>query len=53
MAIGEFRVVPPENSNTLIFGRFRAQVGDSIIVTEQGYEPLTSHPKSLGEVVVG
>ncbi len=32
---------------------FRAQVGDSIVVTEQGYEPLTSHPKSLDDVVVG
>ena len=32
---------------------FRAQVGDSIVVTEEGYEPLTSHPKSLDEVIVG
>lgn len=32
---------------------FRAQVGDSIIVTEDGYEPLTSHPKSLDDVIVG
>jgi Xaa-Pro aminopeptidase len=31
---------------------FRAQVGDSIIVTEDGYEPLTAHPKDLEAVVV-
>lgn len=31
---------------------FRAQVGDSIIVTEDGYETLTRHPKTLGEVVL-
>lgn len=31
---------------------FRAQVGDSFILTEDGYEPLTLHPKSLTEVVL-
>ncbi len=31
---------------------FRAQVGDSFIVTEEGYEQLTHHPKTLGEVVL-
>lgn len=36
-----------------VSGYFRAQVGDSIIVTEEGYEPLTSHPKSLDDVIVG
>jgi len=34
-------------------GWFRAQVGDSIVVTEDGYEPLTSHPKAIEEVIVG
>jgi len=34
-------------------GYFRAQVGDSIIVTEGGYEPITSHPKALSEVTIG
>ena len=32
---------------------FRAQVGDSIVVTEQGYEPLTNYPKAIEEMVVG
>ena len=32
--------------------RFRAQVGDSIVVTDDGYEPLTFHPKALSDVVV-
>ena len=31
---------------------FRAQVGDSVIVTETGWEPLTSHPKSIEEVLL-
>ena len=31
---------------------FRAQVGDSFIVTEDGYEPLTNHPKALEDVIV-
>ena len=31
---------------------FRAQVGDSFIVTETGYEPLTDHPKTLEDVIV-
>ena len=32
---------------------FRAQVGDSVIVTEDGWEPVTDHPKSLEEVILG
>jgi len=31
---------------------FRAQVGDSFIVTEQGYEALTNHPKSIDDVIL-
>ena len=31
---------------------FRAQVGDSVIITETGWEPLTDHPKSLDEVII-
>ncbi|MCP3687379.1 MAG: aminopeptidase P family protein [Gammaproteobacteria bacterium] len=31
---------------------FRAQVGDSFIITEHGYEALTSYPKSLNTVVL-
>ncbi|MGB3315241.1 MAG: Xaa-Pro peptidase family protein [Albidovulum sp.] len=31
---------------------FRAQVGDSFIITESGWEPLTSHPKSVEEVIL-
>ena len=32
---------------------FRAQVGDSIVVTDQGYEPLTTYPKAIEDMVVG
>jgi Xaa-Pro aminopeptidase len=33
-------------------GSFRAQVGDSVIMTEAGYETITSHANALEEVVV-
>ena len=33
-------------------GTFRAQVGDSFILTEDGYEGLTDHPKSLEDMVL-
>ena len=31
---------------------FRAQVGDSFIITDDGYEELTQHPKSLADVII-
>ncbi|MFT5505793.1 MAG: Xaa-Pro dipeptidase [Gammaproteobacteria bacterium] len=31
---------------------FRAQVGDSFIITDNGYEILTSHPKSIDDVII-
>lgn len=31
---------------------FRAQIGDSFIITEDGYEPLTDHPKTLDQLVL-
>ncbi|NNE80194.1 MAG: aminopeptidase P family protein [Silicimonas sp.] len=31
---------------------FRAQIGDSFIVTEDGYEPITDHPKSIADVIL-
>ncbi|WP_435231105.1 M24 family metallopeptidase [Pseudopelagicola sp. nBUS_20] len=31
---------------------FRAQVGDSFIITDDGWEALTEHPKSLEEVII-
>ena len=32
--------------------RFRAQVGDSFIVTEDGYESITAHPKAIEDVIL-
>jgi len=32
--------------------KFRAQVGDSFIINEDGWEPLTHHPKSVEEVIL-
>ncbi len=31
---------------------FRAQVGDSFIVTEDGYEQITHHPKALDDMIL-
>ena len=31
---------------------FRAQVGDSFIVTEDGYEQITDHPKALQDMIL-
>lgn len=31
---------------------FRAQIGDSIIVTDNGYEMLTNHPKFINELIL-
>ncbi|MEO9873692.1 MAG: Xaa-Pro peptidase family protein [Anderseniella sp.] len=31
---------------------FRAQVGDSFIVTEEGYEQITEHPKALQDMIL-
>ena len=31
---------------------FRAQVGDSFILTDDGYEQITHHPKDLDQVVL-
>ncbi|MGB1482559.1 MAG: M24 family metallopeptidase [Paracoccaceae bacterium] len=31
---------------------FRAQVGDSVIVTEDGWEPLTQHTKAVQDVIL-
>ncbi len=33
-------------------GSYRAQVGDSFILTEDGYEPITAHPKSIEDVII-
>lgn len=33
-------------------GVFRAQVGDSFIITDDGYEPITQHPNALQDVVL-
>ena len=31
---------------------FRAQIGDSFIITHEGYEPLTDHPKKLEDIIL-
>ena len=31
---------------------FRAQVGDSVIITEDGWEAVTEHPKSVSDVIL-
>jgi len=31
---------------------FRAQIGDSFIITKDGYEPVTEHPKTIDQLIV-
>ena len=31
---------------------FRAQVGDSVIITDEGYEPITFFPNSIEESII-
>ena len=31
---------------------FRAQIGDSFIITQDGYEPVTQHPKTIDQLIV-
>lgn len=31
---------------------FRAQIGDSFIITDNGYEPITDHPKNVEDVIL-
>lgn len=33
-------------------GSFRAQVGDSFVITENGYEPLTDHPTAVEDIIL-
>lgn len=35
-----------------VAGYFRAQVGDSFIVTEDGFEQITDHPKALEDMII-
>lgn len=58
LVVGDSTVLQPGmvlavDGSVSVPGYFRAQVGDSIVVTHSGYEPLTSHPKSLDAVVLG
>lgn len=31
---------------------FRAQIGDSFIITDDGFEPLTNHPKTIDQILL-
>ncbi len=35
-----------------VAGKFRAQVGDSFILTEDGYEQITQHPKAIEDMIL-
>ena len=37
---------------SITIDNFRAQVGDSIIITDKGYEFVTHHPKKISEVIL-
>jgi len=40
------------DGSVTVAGSFRAQVGDSFIVTEDGYEQITDHPKALEDMIL-
>ncbi|MEM7236820.1 MAG: Xaa-Pro peptidase family protein [Pseudomonadota bacterium] len=40
------------DGSVTLAGDFRAQVGDSIIVTEDGFDQITAHPKGLEDIVL-
>ncbi len=56
LVFGDKTVIQPDMvfavDGSVCTDSFRAQVGDSFIITEEGYEPLTSHPKSIDDVIV-
>ena len=31
---------------------FRAQIGDSFIITDDGYEQITHHPKAIEDMII-
>ena len=57
LVFGDTTVIQPGmvlavDGSVSVANSFRAQVGDSFIVTENGYEQLTSHPKALQDVIL-
>ncbi len=57
LVFGDTTVIQPGmvlavDGSVSVANTFRAQVGDSFIVTETGYEQITSHPKALQEVII-
>ena len=40
------------DGSVTVAGQFRAQVGDSFIITETGYEQITHHPKDVADVIL-
>jgi Xaa-Pro dipeptidase len=57
LVYGDTTVIQPGmvlavDGSVCVANRFRAQVGDSFIVTENGYEQITSHPKAMLDVII-
>ena len=57
LVFGDTTVIQPGmvlavDGSVSVANSFRAQVGDSFIVTENGYEQLTSHSKALQDVIL-
>ena len=57
LVFGDKTVIQPGmvlavDGSVSVANSFRAQVGDSFIVTEYGYEALTSHPKAIQDVIL-
>jgi Xaa-Pro aminopeptidase len=56
LVVGDKTVLKPNMvlavDGSVSSGSFRAQVGDSFILTGDGYEPITAHPKSIEDVII-
>jgi Xaa-Pro dipeptidase len=57
LVFGDTTVIQPGmvlavDGSVSVKNTFRAQVGDSFIVTQNGYEQITSHPKALQDVII-
>lgn len=57
LVVGDTTVLQPGmvlavDGSVTLAKSFRAQVGDSVIVTEDGHERITEHPKALAEMVL-
>ena len=52
MTVLQSGMVLAVDGSVSLAGELRAQVGDSFIVTQNGYEQITDHPKELESLIL-